>query len=587
MAFLLSTLAIFTYYWIFPPQVPEAPEEQVQIETSSEEEKSEEVVKSVEGASIEAPVLSQDQLKERKTVKVESDLYSIEIDSLNGILKQFYLKNYKYATEPHFSITEFVFSLFSSKEKDVIPYDPERLVNMAGDISSENEIWRMSVGPNESATNFHVSKDEINIRGETEILTLQGILPNGLEEIKTITFYPDSYAIDLNVKIINRTGSQQSINPYLNFGVGGEAIEGESLPQPRLAVTFIDEDFDKHDGGDVENTLAVNNAVWAGLMDKYFLTAIKMADGSLFKGELTPVNSRLNSNDVLIPKLAYKDTPVSLGNGQEYNRSFKLYVGPKVESSLESFDYYLPQAMDLGWFEVLARPLLSILRWLQGYVVNWGVAIILLTIIVRTAMFPLAYKSMTSMRKMQVLGPKINALREKHKNNKEKMNQEIMKFYGQHKVNPMGGCLPLLLQFPIFIALYQALLPAIELRHTPFVLFWADLSAADYTLILPALMGISMYSQQKMTPTPTMDPTQAKIMKWMPVMMVLFFLNMPSGLVLYWVISNIITVGQQLVFNKIMPPTPVADDKKDKKDKKDVSKGKAGKGAVAKSKKKA
>jgi YidC/Oxa1 family membrane protein insertase len=213
--------------------------------------------------------------------------------------------------------------------------------------------------------------------------------------------------------------------------------------------------------------------------------------------------------------------------------------------------------MDLGWFEILSRPLLALLRWLQGYVVNWGIAIIIMTIIVRTAMFPLAFKGMTSMRKMQALGPKITALREKYKGDKERMNKEIMKFYGQHKVNPMGGCLPMVLQIPIFIALYQALLPAIELRHTPFFIWWSDLSAADYTLILPILMGVSMFVQQSLTPTPTMDPTQAKIMKWMPVMMVMFFLNMPSGLVLYWVVSNIISVGQQLVFNKVMPRTPV------------------------------
>jgi YidC/Oxa1 family membrane protein insertase len=235
--------------------------------------------------------------------------------------------------------------------------------------------------------------------------------------------------------------------------------------------------------------------------------------------------------------------------------------------------------MDLGWFEIIARPLLSILRWIQGYVVNWGVAIILLTIIVRSAMFPLAFKSMTSMRKMQALSPKIKVLREKYKDNKERMNKEIMKFYGQNKVNPMGGCLPMVLQMPIFIGLYYALLPAIELRHTPFMLWWSDLSNADYTLILPILMGVSMFAQQNLTSTAaTMDPTQAKIMKWMPVMMVMFFLNMPSGLVLYWVISNIISVGQQLIINKVLPaPVAAATDKVKGKGKLPEKKKKTGK----------
>ena len=152
-----------------------------------------------------------------------------------------------------------------------------------------------------------------------------------------------------------------------------------------------------------------------------------------------------------------------------------------------------------------------------------------------------------------------------------------LKYYSQNKVNPMGGCLPMILQIPIFIALYQALLPAIELRHTPFMLWWSDLSAADYTLILPILMGVTMFVQQSFTPTPTMDPTQAKIMKWMPVMMVLFFLNMPSGLVLYWVVSNIISVGQQLVFNKVLPRSETTESVKGKFKQPEKTKRKSGK----------
>ncbi|MBT6501946.1 MAG: membrane protein insertase YidC, partial [Deltaproteobacteria bacterium] len=149
--------------------------------------------------------------------------------------------------------------------------------------------------------------------------------------------------------------------------------------------------------------------------------------------------------------------------------------------------------------------------------------------------------------------PKIKQIREKNKGNKEKMNKEIMQFYSQHKINPMGGCLPMVLQIPVFIGLYQALMPAIELRHNPFIFWMQDLSAPDFTLILPILMGASMFFQQSLSPTPAMDPTQQKLMKWMPVMMVMFFLSMPSGLVLYWVISNLISVLQQLFFNRVSP----------------------------------
>ncbi len=566
LAFLLSTLAIFAYYTLFPPEEPPVQNEQQQVEAKAEGGDQTQVVNTtpVSEATALKPALQAESSVARKTVSVESNLYSAEIDSQNGTLTRFYLKNYKYATEPRFNITKFFFSLFSGDEEEEIPYDPDRLVNLAGDISDQNRIWEVFTDTDIYDVNFQVSADKLNVATLPEILELSTVLPNGLEQHKILTFYPDSYVIDMELKIINRTGEQKTLHPRINFGAGGEAISGEPLPQPKVAVTFVDEDFDKFDGDDVENNLAVNNSIWAGLADTYFITVIKPVDGSLFRGELTPLNSKLDGKEVVVPRLTYQDEPLRLANNQEYSRKFKIFAGPKVESLLDEFDYYLPQAMDLGWFEILARPLLALLRWFQSYVGNWGVAIILLTIVVRTAMFPLAFKSMTSMRKMSALSPKISSIREKYKGNKEKMNQEIMKFYSQNKVNPMGGCLPMLLQIPIFIALYQALLPAIELRHMPFMLFWSDLSAADYTLILPILMGATMFVQQSFTPTPTMDPTQAKIMKWMPVMMVLFFLSMPSGLVLYWVISNFISVGQQLVFNKVLPQPEVSEPVKGK-----------------------
>ena len=203
--------------------------------------------------------------------------------------------------------------------------------------------------------------------------------------------------------------------------------------------------------------------------------------------------------------------------------------------------------------------MLIVLRWFYKFVPNWGVAIILLTILVRLILFPLTYKGMKSMRRLSLLTPKIQALRKKHEGNKEKINKEMMEVYKKHKVNPMGGCLPLILQIPIFIALYSALIPAIELRHSPFIFWITDLSKSDFVYVLPVLMGFSMYLQQKLTPTSaTMDPTQQKILKWLPVMMTFFFLNFPSSLVLYWLTSNIISIAQQKVINKVSVEEPQA-----------------------------
>jgi len=553
MAFLLSTAAIFAYYTLFPP--PEKPVEQEGAKTEIAQSVTEQTGKEAKSAALtvadQPPPVA--EASGRKTIAVESDLYKIEIDSLDGSVKNFLLKGHKYSMPPHFSIVDWVMGLFRDKKKEREPYDPDRLVNMVGDLSDENRVWKLSMRSGSDSVNYHASRDNISVSAADEQLVLTAVDDAGLEIFKTITFKPNTYMVDMEVRVQNRTGKAQPLAPAVNFGAGNVAIAGESLPKPKTGMAYLDENFETYDAGDFEEGLKISNPLWVGVMDTYFVSAVRMGDSSQFQGRMSPLKSRLNGDETLVPKLEYVDAPLVLENNQVYRRSFRLYVGPKIQAAMEEFDYTFPLAMDLGWFDFLAHPLLSVLRWLQRHVVNWGVAIILLTVIVRSAMFPLAYKGMTSMRKMSALNPKIKEIRDKHKDNKERMNKEIMQFYSQHKINPMGGCLPMLLQIPVFIALYQALLPAIELRHTPFVLWMQDLSAYDYTLILPILMGATMFVQQTLSPTPAMDPTQQKIMRWMPAMMVLFFLNMPSGLVLYWVVSNIISIGQQLIFNKVAP----------------------------------
>ncbi|MBU3915922.1 membrane protein insertase YidC, partial [bacterium] len=465
--------------------------------------------------------------------------------------------------KPHFSIKDFVFSLFTGKKDKIETYDPNRLVNMAGDLSEENKVWKVFTTANEGQTVFSASSETVDVTNTPKTLVLQALLPSGLEMYKTFTFYPDSYQVDFEVKLLNRSGQPIEINPGINFGAGNDSIDRESLPKPKIGVSFIDDKFETYDDDDFKSPketkepLEIRNSLWTGVMDTYFLSVVKKADGTTFNSKMTALDSVLNGSDIKIPKLEYVDKVLILNNNQEYHQTFSLFMGPKIESVLKKFEFNLSKAMDLGFFEILAYPMLAMLRWLQGYVVNWGVAIILLTIIVRTAMFPLAYKSMVSMNKMKLLNPKISAIREKYKKDKERMNKEIMQFYSQHKVNPVGGCLPMLMQIPIFFALYEALLPAIELRHTPFFLWMDDLSAYDYTLILPILMGATMFLQQSLTPNPAMDPNQARMMKFMPIMMIMFFFTMPSGLVLYWLVSNVISVLQQVAFNRLTPAVPV------------------------------
>ena len=239
-----------------------------------------------------------------------------------------------------------------------------------------------------------------------------------------------------------------------------------------------------------------------------------------------------------------------------------LYFGPKEIDRLKASGHNLEKAINFGWFDPIAKPLLYVLNFFYQYIHNYGWAIILLTVLIKIAFWPLAHKSAQSMKTMQKLQPKLQKLKEKYGDDKERMNKELMQLYKTYKVNPMSGCLPMLLQIPVFFALYKVLLQAIELRHAPFLLWINDLSAPDRLMIpgvdipmlggipvLTLLMGVSMYFQQKMSPS-SLDPTQAKMMQLLPVVFTFMFINFPSGLVLYWLVNNILSIVQQYYVNK-------------------------------------
>ncbi len=228
------------------------------------------------------------------------------------------------------------------------------------------------------------------------------------------------------------------------------------------------------------------------------------------------------------------------------------YIGPKEYHTLASINPELTDAIEFGWFTFLSKPFFKVLLWINGLIGNWGWAIILFTLLVKLVLFPLSYKGMMSMQKLKDLAPKMKELREKYKDDPAKLNMKMMEMYKKHGANPMGGCLPMLLQIPVFFALYRVLLNADELQGAVWIPGWIEnLAAADPYYILPVLMGVTMWFQQKITPNNFTDPLQEKIFQWFPVIMALMFIVMPfpSGLVLYWVVNNIFTIGQQYVIN--------------------------------------
>ncbi len=237
------------------------------------------------------------------------------------------------------------------------------------------------------------------------------------------------------------------------------------------------------------------------------------------------------------------------------------YFGPKDVSILESYGIGLERTVDFGWYGIVARPLLWLLKKTHGFVHNWGLAILVVTFVIRLLLFPLTAKSYSSMKKMQKLAPKMNAIKDKYKKAKtdaaqrQKMNTELMALYQSEGYNPMSGCVPVLLQLPILVAFYNVLSRTIELRHAPFFFWIKDLSAVDGSYVLVILMIVSMYVQQAMTPS-TMDPVQKKVFMFMPVLWGFFLKDMPSGLVLYWLFSNLLTIVQQLVMNRLVKEDP-------------------------------
>ncbi|MCX6112188.1 MAG: membrane protein insertase YidC [Proteobacteria bacterium] len=287
-------------------------------------------------------------------------------------------------------------------------------------------------------------------------------------------------------------------------------------------------------------TLTFENKVnWIGISDRYFLFSV------------------LPKNDFFTDVIADKKDEDSMYSTEfalspkEGVYNYSIYIGPKDVSYLRKADPTLSEAIDYGWLAVISVPMLEIMKFFYKIIPNYGIAILLLTLLVRLIMYPLQHKSMKSMKKMQELQPHLKTLQEKYKNDKAKLNQEMMQFMKIHKVNPMSGCLPMLIQLPVFIALYKVLAGAVELYRSPFIFWITDLSMKDPYYIFPILMGIMMFIQQKITPNPTMDQTQAKMMLFMmPVIFTIFMLSLPSGLTLYILFSTVLGIAQQYVMNK-------------------------------------
>lgn len=357
---------------------------------------------------------------------------------------------------------------------------------------------------------------------------------------KILTFHFDSYLVDIAIRSTGLDGDL-TVGLGTNFGI----VEwGDGLIGQIGSASLVDEKVDKDaPDSEIERKGAVH---WLALQDKYFLSVLipKQASSTVVKKE----GDKLLSGSVRFPAQS-SGSPLNL----------QLYAGPKEYDTLVAMQIGIEDTIDFGWFvfgswgvvKAVAKPIFYVLRFINDYTHNYGVTIILLTMMLKVLFVPLQYKSYKSMKQMQVIQPKVLAIQEKFKEDRDRLNKELIKLYRDHKVNPVGGCLPMVLQMPVFVALFNILYMTIDLRQAPFMAWITDLSVQDPYYVLPIIMGVTMVVQQKITPT-TMDPTQAKIMLMLPAFMTFLFINFPAGLVLYWLTNNVLTISQQLITDRVI-----------------------------------
>jgi YidC/Oxa1 family membrane protein insertase len=366
--------------------------------------------------------------------------------------------------------------------------------------------------------------------------------------LKHFDFTRGSYVINLGYEIHNSSGSdweaglvasikRDAHNPVVSAGLGVSPFLG-------AATSTLETNYDKYSFEDLaEKPFShTREGGWVAMVQHYFVSAW-VPDP---KQEHTYTLRKGQNEDVYY--LSFSSQALKLAPGSKGEIQAQFYVGPKDVSELEKIAPFLDLTVDYGFLWMIAKPLFQILDWLHGYVNNWGIAIILLTVLVKILFFypsAISYRSMAKMRKVQ---PKMLALKDQYGHDRQRMSQELMKLYRTEKVNPVSGCLPMLLQMPVFIALYWALMESVELRHASF-LWMNDLSVKDPIFVLPLVMGLTMWIQQKLNPAPT-DPMQAKVMQWMPVLFTGLFLVFPAGLVLYWVVNNTLSILQQWIITR-------------------------------------
>jgi YidC/Oxa1 family membrane protein insertase len=485
-------------------------------------------VRSETPAQNELPTESGFRLESGQRIVVKTDMYKAEIDTLGGDLRQLELLKHRASGD-----SEDNFTLMSDSGKPMVYVAQSGLIG--DNLPNHKKLFTSPATEYELKQGQDWLEVRLNWTGE-----------DGIQVDKIYTFHRGSYVVDLTYDI--RNNSSQTLNPSVYYQIihDKESNQGSAMMPTFTGGAYYTEEekYTKLPFKDMAEEDLLLNAKngWVGLVQHYFVGAWIPKEGM----SRVFYTRQLSDN---IFSIGSKSALGSIAPGTSLSVDAKLYAGPQTQKDLEATAPGLEYTVDYGWLTIIASPLFWILSAIQKLVGNWGVAIIILTILIKLAFYPLSATSYRSMAHMRELAPRLQRMKEQYGDDRQKFQQAMIELYRKEKINPMGGCLPILVQIPVFIALYWVLLGSVELRHAPFVLWINDLSAPDPYYVLPILMGITMIIQTKLNPTPP-DPMQARIMMIMPIVFSVFFFFFPAGLVLYWLVNNILSIAQQWQINR-------------------------------------
>ncbi|MCL4557590.1 MAG: membrane protein insertase YidC [Deltaproteobacteria bacterium] len=532
LAIVLSFLVLVLYQWLFVPAQKRPPAQPV-VQQGTAQQIPRQALAQAQGFK---PLYTPEQPSRAKAIYVDTPFYDAELSTNNLTILHWYLKDYRTGLEGN------------SPYVDLID-TPSNTVHPMWE-SFDGSSFSVPANIDYACSDFTLTIKKKDARADI-VCSYDG---HGIGIKKIITFYGNSYTATVEIAVENRSDKPMTER----LGVNWIGLSGELGSRYNIAdgIVLINDNRETVEAKSLNLSKSYDGLIeWFGIENVYFIQTVLPHEPT--PSHLYATKAGTGEKGLIPLMLTYIYNPDNIAPGSTRTRTYTVFIGPKAIDVLNSVGSSLSRAIYFGWANVIAKPLFYVLRFIDNFTGNYGWAIVLLTILIKVLLFPLGQMSYKSMRQMQKLAPKINEIKEKYKNDKERLYKETTNLYRSYKINPLGGCLPMLLQIPIFFALYDVLLAAIELRHAPFIWWINDLSAPDTigTLhlmnfsvgihVLPLVMGVTMFAQQALTPTTT-DPAQTKLLLWfMPMFLTVILWGFPSGLALYWTMNNLFSIGQQ------------------------------------------